>query len=232
MCGPFALLAATGTQQRKAALIPTAAYSLGRLVTYSIVGLIFGALGLMINNGAGFSPWQQAATYIAGALMIVVGSVSLVRYLGLSVKLPQLFQPLLSLLQQVYSHTISLNPLARALSIGALTSLMPCGWLYTFAITAAGTGHPLWGMLLMITFWAGTVPTMTALMLGVDRIGSRIQKQLPPIMASLVISLGLFTIAFRAPVEIGNEGLAISGTDKLTEQVNEIDHERLPCCHR
>jgi sulfite exporter TauE/SafE len=164
--------------------------------------------------------------------MIAVGAISLGRYFGLSIKLPQLFQPLLTMLQQVYSHTISLKPLARAFAIGALTSLMPCGWLYTFAITAAGTGHPLWGMLLMSAFWAGTVPIIAAIMLGVDRIGSRIQKQLPPIMASLVISLGLFTIAFRAPVEIRNEGLAISGTDKLTQQVNEIDHDSLPCCQQ
>ncbi len=230
MCGPFALLASADPKKRNAAIVPTIAYSFGRLVTYSVVGLIFGSLGMAINKGTSFANWQQSATYMAGGLMIVVGLISLARHFGMKIHLPKAMGPVQKVLQAGFSRTKSMKPIPRALTIGALTSLMPCGWLYTFAITAAGTGSPVSGVLLMATFWLGTVPIMTALVLGVNQIGKRIRKRLPVIMASLVVLIGVFTISFRAPVVIGAEPNVVSGIEALTEQVTNVDQHELPCC--
>ena len=65
MCGPFALLASSNPRGRSAAVVPTMAYSLGRLITYSVIGLIFGGLGMAINRGSAINQWQQTATYLA-----------------------------------------------------------------------------------------------------------------------------------------------------------------------
>jgi sulfite exporter TauE/SafE len=233
MCGPFALLASTNPEAKSAAVGPTMAYSFGRLITYSIIGLIFGALGMAINQGSAFNHWQQTATYVAGGLMIVVGLVALVRYFGVRVKLPTIATPLQRWLQSAFQRTIQMQPLPRAITIGMLTSLMPCGWLYTFGITAAGTGSPLTGMILMMVFWAGTVPIMTALMLGVNRISHRVQAKIPLMMAVLVVVLGVFTIAFRAPIDLsGMNGTvaADASSETLTQQITEVDHAELPCC--
>lgn len=229
MCGPFALLAGA-SEKSKPALMPTFAYSFGRLVTYTIIGAVFGALGLALNAGTSFASWQQSATYVAGALMIVVGAISLSRHFGFRVRLPKIFSPVQGVLKHGFALTKEMNPLSRAFTIGALTSLMPCGWLYTFAITAAGTGSPVNGMLLMATFWAGTVPIMTALILGFDRIGVSIQKRVPVLMASLVILLGIFTIGFRAPIALGKDPAVVSGKQELVNQINNVDHAALPCC--
>lgn len=231
MCGPFALLAGSSAETRKSAIAPTLAYSLGRLISYSMVGAVFGTLGMALNSGTSFSNWQQSATYVAGGLMIVVGVIALARSLGWQIRLPKMFRPVQQVLQNGFSKTKSMSPLNRALTVGILTSLMPCGWLYTFAITAAGTGSPFWGTILMATFWAGTVPIMTALMLGFSRIGVSFQKHVPVTMAVLVIAVGVFTLAFRAPIAIaGDQFKVVSGQDELVEQVNDIDHEELPCC--
>ena len=230
MCGPFALIAGASSERRKAAVAPTVAYSGGRLVTYSIVGLIFGSLGLALNRGASFSSWQQSATYVAGGLMILVGVIALARHFGVRITLPKVFSPVQKILQAGFAKAQSLPPLQRAFAIGALTSLMPCGWLYTFAITAAGTGSPFWGAVVMAVFWAGTVPIMSALMLGVNRIGTSIQQRLPVVMASLVFVLGVFTMACRAPVTIGAETKVVTGTESIAEQLMLVDQETLPCC--
>jgi hypothetical protein len=71
---------------------------------------------------------------------------------------------------------------------------------------------------------------MSALMLGVDKIGTSIQKRLPVLMASLVIMLGIFTLAYRAPVTIGAETNVVSGAENLTQQLTAVDQETLPCC--
>jgi sulfite exporter TauE/SafE len=234
MCGPFALLAGSSARSRSAAVLPTLAYSFGRLFTYSILGLICGALGLAINQtGSGLHHWQQSATYVAGLLMILIGIIALVRWWGLKVQLPSVAQPLQKTLQYFFQKTLGLQPLPRALVIGMLTSLMPCGWLYTFGITAAGTGSPWWGMVLMLVFWAGTVPIMSALMLGLSGISHRVQTQLPAVMASLVIAMGGFTLAFRAPVDLSSMAehvKVVQGTGSLIQQVQHVDQIELPCC--
>jgi sulfite exporter TauE/SafE len=230
MCGPFALLASSDATRRKAAIVPTMAYSFGRLLTYTVVGCVFGTLGMALNLGTSFSSWQQSATYLAGGLMILVGLIALARCGGVKIELPSMFSPMQKMLQSGFSRATGMSPLPRAFAIGALTSLMPCGWLYTFAITAAGTGHPVLGMIVMVAFWAGTVPIMAALMMGVSQVGSRLQQRLPILMASMVLLIGIFTIIFRAPVVIAGETNVVSGTDALTRQVQTIDHETLPCC--
>ncbi len=230
MCGPFALIAASDPDRRSSAAIPTLAYSFGRLLSYSLVGLAFGTLGMAINQGSSFTAWQQTATYVAGILMIVVGLIALARQLGVRIRLPQVATPVQRLLQSAFRRTAAMPPLARALTIGMLSSLMPCGWLYTFAITAAGTGSPIWGLFLMISFWAGTVPIMAALMMGVGKFGQRVQRRIPLVMASVVVLLGFFTLAYRAPIALGGEQEVVTGLDALQEQVSNVDHSELPCC--
>ena len=88
MCGPFALLAAAGGPERKSAFGPTLTYSLGRLITYSLIGILFGLLGLALNHSGSLIGWQQIATYLAGILMILVGTIALLRYLGFRLALP------------------------------------------------------------------------------------------------------------------------------------------------
>ncbi len=230
MCGPFALLAIANQDKRKASLLPSLAYSLGRLGTYSMVGLLFGTLGLALNKTVSFSGYQQTATYFAGLLMISVGSISLAQVAGVKVKFPSMFAPIQKLLQSAFRQARKMRPIQRAFTIGALTSLMPCGWLYTFAITAAGTGSPVWGMLLMAVFWAGTVPILLALTLGLNNIGRQVQAKIPVVMASLVILLGVFTMAWRAPVIVGAETKVESNLETMTQKIISVDQSELPCC--
>ena len=51
-----------------------------------------------------------------------------------------------------------------------------------------------------------------------------------PHVASLVILIGVFTIAFRAPIAVGNDTTVVTQTEDLIEQVRAVDQEQLPCC--
>lgn len=240
MCGPFAMLAGSPSQGdgsskrvrngRHSPMVSAASYSLGRLTSYTVVGFVFGSLGMALNQGTGFAPFQQTATYVAGGLMIVVGSIALARQLGWNFQFPGIGGVLQQLLQRHFQSITQQPPLRRAFLIGAFSCLMPCGWLYTFAIVAAGTGSPLWGSVVMAVFWSGTVPIMVALMLGLNRLGRSIQQRIPVAMAGIVILIGAFTIAFRAPVAIGNDIDVVDQTDELISRINDVDQSQLPCC--
>ncbi len=230
MCGPFAMIAGGKGERKNSAMSGTFAYSCGRLITYAIVGAIFGTLGLALNQGVSFSSWQQTATYVAGGLMIVVGVIALARQLGWKINMPGFGTGIQRLLKRFFDKAIDRPPIQKAFMIGALSSLMPCGWLYTFAIVAAGTGSPITGSLVMIVFWAGTVPIMVGVVFGVARLSVAIQRKIPAAMAAMVILIGVFTIAFRAPIAIGDESVVIQEPMSLIDQVNNIDQEQLPCC--
>ncbi len=236
MCGPFALLASAGDQQRRSAWAPAVAYSLGRFLTYALVGCIFGLLGLMLNQGSSLvfgvslATIQQSATYFAGGLMIVVGLVALARQVGWRIPLPSIAGRLQRVLQRQFGWIKQQPPIRKAFAIGALTCLMPCGWLYTFAIVAAGTASPVWGAAVMMAFWAGTVPVLFALISGIGFFGQAIQKRVPLAMASMIILIGLFTIAFRAPIVIASEKPLLTDRQQLIDSVQQIDHQQMPCC--
>ena len=75
--------------------------------------------------------------------------------------------------------------------------MLPCGWLYTFVVTAGGTGNAINGAAVMLAFWAGTIPMLVGVGLGVHRIARPIARHLPVASAVLVFALGALSIAGR-----------------------------------
>lgn len=249
MCGPFALLAASRNPQRRDgcgeggscnSLASLAFfYHAGRLLTYAAVGIVCGAAGMALNNattrwGTSASFFQQTATWVAGLLMIAVGGVAILRLSGWKLRFFPIARKLNQRLASLYRKVSVLSPVKRAIVIGMLASLMPCGWLYTFAITAAGTGDPMLGAIVMATFWAGSVPALLGVVpiaAIIKRTGNRAAKAIPWAMAGLIVLTGVFTLAFRAPVDAFIDREVVTGVDNLSAQVSTIDQKDLPCCH-
>ena len=86
----------------------------------------------------------------------------------------------------------------RALALGLATTLLPCGWLYAFAVTAAGTGSPLNGALVMAAFWAGNAPVLLGLGVALSAAVGRVRRHVPVLSAAVIFAIGLFTVTVRA----------------------------------
>ena len=133
-------------------------YSFGRIQTYMLLGVIFGYLG-------GVSTFSNRANgillVVAGVAMILSGLslVGGVKFLN-SVESPltrsrwfgDKFRDLLNN-QSLYSLFV----------LGMLNGLLPCGFVYFFAITAASTASPLWGGVVMLVFGLSTTPALFGL---------------------------------------------------------------------
>lgn len=223
MCGAFLAIAVDSDpgSPRKASRIPLAAwYHLGRLVTYLVLGFVGGAIGAAVNLTAEAAGLQRAAAALAGSVMIVFGVLAVMRHIGLArgrvlraaqaatgrVPLPKRVQ---AAALAGHRAAMSLPPMGRALTIGLLTTLLPCGWLYAFAITAAGTGSPLTGAIVMAVFWAGTLPIMVGLGLVVQRATGTLRRYVPLATSLVVIAFGIITLlgremlpAFATPIPV------------------------------
>ena len=230
MCGPFALMcAARKDGTLKSALGSVVSFNGGRLVMYALAGFIAGGIGLVVDFGGSVAGLQRSAAWLAGGLMVAAGLVRLAPWkLTRGPRLPQwaLVRPI----QRGLQWAKRLPATARAAVIGALTSLMPCGWLYVFVFAAAGTSSPWHGALVMTTFWLGTLPALGGLMLGAAPLGPRIVARIPSVMAVVMIGLGLYTMLGRGSIELRAEALPGGDPRATLAHIDQIDPHALPCC--
>jgi uncharacterized protein len=199
MCGGLMLFAlgADAQQPRGRRIRLQLAYHGGRLGSYLLLGTAAGAIGAAIDFTGRFAGVQRAAAVLAGVMMIAFGLALLARTLGVRtgrLKLPAFVN---AFLERLHRIAFTLKPTNRALAIGLLTALLPCGWLYAFAFTAAGTASPLLGAAVMGTFWVGTVPLMAALGAGIQLLTRPLHAHMPLITGLAVTGVGIYTAMGR-----------------------------------
>ena len=215
MCGGFMLFAvgASGPEAPASKGLLHGAYHFGRLTTYLALGAIAGATGAALDIAGDAVGLQRIATGVAGALMIVFGLTALLRSAG--VRLPRAPMPpaLVRIVQSAHRRAAGSHPIARALIVGLSTTLLPCGWLYAFAATAAGTAHPLLGALTMAVFWVGTLPIMAALGVGLAALTGPLRRRLPLATSGLIVVVGVYTLCARISIPAG-DGPAISASSE------------------
>lgn len=237
MCGPFVAFAVGQPNGSTSRARLQFAYHIGRLLTYALLGTAAGAAGALIDLTSALAGVQPIAMALAGGMMIVLGLAELLRYYGH--RLPSMHPPafLVKTVQRGQRLAMTLQPTRRALVIGLLTTLLPCGWLYAFAITAAGTGQPWLGAVVMAVFWVGTLPVLMTVGVGVQAALGMFGKRLPVLCGIALVAVGLSTIMGRFALTpealaqaVQNDAAQHRGT--ASTNVRVPDPNELPACCR
>jgi len=160
MCGALAMTA--GAQSRKGLVN----YHLGRLLGYFSVGALAGFLGSEFINSE-MKYISLVSTVFLSASFLVIG-FSIMRKGQLHIKQPAFLKLFYQnrvgrILESKTSHSVS------SFLIGLLSPLLPCGWLYGFILIAVATNNPLWGGILLTSFWIGTLPALSSISLLVKK---------------------------------------------------------------
>ena len=159
---------------------PSFLYNSGRVVSYTIIGGIVGALGSAIS----FSNMAKGMVTVAtGLFMIIMGlnMLSLFPWLRqLNPKMPKFF----ARLQLKTSNT------KRPFYVGLLNGLIPCGPLQAMQLYALGTGSALTGALSMLAFSLGTTPLMFSFGALSSLMSRKFTNNMLKVSALLVILLG------------------------------------------
>lgn len=237
MCGALVAFAvSTPSEPTRSPASLHVLYHGGRLAIYAVIGAICGSIGAVLDMGGGLVGLQRVAACIAGGLMVLVGVVALLRTTRASIPHFPVPAALQHFLVRAQSAAAALQPAPRAAAIGLLSGLLPCGWLYVFAITAASTANALWGAAVMAAFWAGTVPVLLSVGVSTQFLARWLGKRLPLLTSTALIGLGLFTIAGR--VSIDSRAFAaerppeneVTTTEQAIERVESLDAAKAPCC--
>lgn len=193
MCGGFVCFYAgqPGASRRGLAHV---AYNGGRLVSYAALGTMAGVLGAGLDRAGAGLGLARAAAVIAGALMIAWAGLALLRASGRLAPAPHAPRWMRARLAAAIAAVHAQPPAVRALVIGLLTTLLPCGFLYAYVTVAAGTGSPARGALVMAAFWLGTLPVMATVGLLARSALGPLQRRLPALSAAALMVVGLLTI--------------------------------------
>ncbi|MCU0449604.1 MAG: sulfite exporter TauE/SafE family protein [Bernardetiaceae bacterium] len=154
MCGPIALSIPMDLSTRLRLMGDAVAYNLGRVATYSLIGLVIGSFGHWLFT----SGYQQWLSLEVGVLILVLYflprqlSEWLMRYTGLGHVHTAIKKTFGQLLQKPGREFIFL--------IGMLNGLLPCGFVYMAAAAAVLAGSPAQSAAYMALFGLGTAPIM------------------------------------------------------------------------
>lgn len=192
MCGGICLSQCVGAkgESKFERMRPSFLYNLGRIISYTVVGGIVGAIGSVVSlNGI----MRGAVALFAGLFMMVMGLNMLDIFPWLrkfSLRMPRFL-------------TGGIEGKSNSpLYVGLLNGLMPCGPLQAIQLYALSTGSPIQGAISMFLFALGT----SFLMFGFGAVSSMLSKKftskLMAVSAVLVIILG---------VGMFNTGLNMSG---------------------
>ena len=234
MCGPFAAFAVLtpgGPDSRPLRL--GMAYNGGRLISYSLLGATAGLLGATLDLGGSMVGLQRAAAILAGAFMTAIGAVTVLRMLGVRFPLPSPARALGGWIRRGHASTAAWSPAPRALAIGLLTALLPCGWLYAFVVAAAGTGDPLRGAITLAAFWMGTLPILAAVGAGARRLAGSSGQRVQLLASILVMAFGIFSIIGVKGLPFGKAPVLAeppATMEQAIERVESLRGSEPPCC--
>lgn len=193
MCGPLALALPVPPGGTVRFLLGRAVYNLGRVFTYSLLGLAFGLVGRTFLM-AGMQRWVS----IALGILLLAGLVAS-RRAALALPVTRL----VSRLQQTMAGFLQRRSLAALAVLGALTGLLPCGLVYVACAGAAATGTLLGGVEYMVAFGMGTIPMMFAISLSGRLLHvswrQRLLRLVPATVALLAVLLILRGLSLGIP---------------------------------
>jgi sulfite exporter TauE/SafE len=174
-------------------------YHLGRIFTYSILGLILGFLGqqfIELNLVKG----SQSVLALLSGLIIIFFSLRLAGWISHE------FDPFKSIAipEKLLRSAVTQNSFLPWLSVGLLNGLLPCGLIYAALALSLNQANPAAGMLTMAMFGLGTVPALFLMGFLVTQWDPVTRSTGQKIMALIMIGFGLILIS-RAGIPFASD---------------------------
>jgi len=180
MCGGFAV--ATGTS-----VGGSAAWSLGRLTTYAILGGIAGSVGALVPGPGWVGTALAAVMLVWFALRLAgIGAVA---------------TPSFPWFTKVAGRLLARKGYGGRFAFGAVNGLLPCGLVYAALAFPVAVGDPIGGALTMVAFGLGTVPALAVAVFGLRKLTAA-SLNARRAVALVVLVTGLGSLALRADTAV------------------------------
>ncbi len=209
MCGPIAFMLPVDRNSTLKKNLQIGLYHLGRILSYSIIGLLFGFLG----KGFYLFGFQQQLSIIIGLLMILIAFIpyKIVAKCNFS-------KPLFHIISKIKSglgKALKKKTPDTFLTIGFLNGFLPCGLVYMAVFGALSTGNSWQGALYMAIFGLGTIPLMTTVIYFGNFLKGKVRSYITRTIPYVVALMGLLFVLRGLGL-----GIPYLSPPKMTQQVD------------
>jgi uncharacterized protein len=217
MCGPIALALPVPSNHPFVRLMAILSYNMGRMITYGVLGLLFGLIG----QGLSFAGFQKGLSITMGILMLLVIWIPLSgRWMQLE---QRMFYRPVNVLKEKLGKLLRIKSVEGVFGVGLLNGLLPCGLVYVALAAALATGSIVESSTFMMLFGAATIPMMTGLMMLKNNISVSLRNQMRKAVPVMVSVLGVLLIL---------RGLNL-GIPYISPAIHEsiVFHQGMGACH-
>ncbi len=188
MCGPIAFSLPLDRTSKAKMVSQIFLNQIGRLLSYSIIGLFFGLLG----KGLYLAGFQQRLSILMGIIMIATILTPIKIFDRFSITKP-LYHFIGQIKQQlgIYLHKKSNKSIFL---IGFFNGFLPCGLVYMALIGAIASSNAFVGATYMFLFGLGTLPMMTLAVFAGNFLKISFRNKIQKIIPVFVVIIGLLFI--------------------------------------
>ena len=154
MCGPLSLALPVQGLSKSKKFFSLLLYQLGRIITYSSIGLLSGLAGRSIY----LAGYQQAFSITMGAFVLVLACLYFLKGKTLHLKFLNRFYSFVQ--QEIGSMLRSMKGPSGFLFMGMANGLLPCGMIYVALAATFSFTEISQSVVFMAMFGAGTLPAM------------------------------------------------------------------------
>ncbi|MBZ0328041.1 MAG: sulfite exporter TauE/SafE family protein [Altibacter sp.] len=188
MCGPIAFLLPvdrTNTVKKTGQIF---LYHFGRVLAYSIIGLLFGLAGKSFS----LFGLQQQLSIVIGMLMIVVILLPYKTFNKYNFSKP-VFKAI-SKVKSALGAALKKKTPDTFFTIGFLNGFLPCGLVYMAVFGAIASGNAIEGSLYMALFGLGTIPLMTTAIYFGNFLNGKVRQHIRRAIPVVVVLIGCLFI--------------------------------------
>ena len=188
MCGPIAIALPVPNSNNLSFVAGRLLYNIGRIVTYSFLGAVFGLFGSRLL----ISGFQQSVSVVLGIAIVI--TVLIPPKYKAKISQHKLVQKITLPLKMGISDLFKRGTFSAMFLIGVLNGFLPCGLVYVALAGAIASGDAISGTAVMILFGLGTVPTMFAATIFGKFINLNIRRKISKAIPVFALMLGLLFI--------------------------------------
>lgn len=176
MCGGIASGLGT-TVAGKGAVSAALVFNLSRITSYALLGGVSALLLGWTGDALSLPSWTPWLRWLTAVLIALVGLQFLfgIRFLAI---IERGGAKLWGSLSPLVRRLASVRGLAGRAALGLAWGFLPCGLVYTIALTAASMGSFSEGALVMLAFGGGTLPALLGLTLWAPALAGLLQDRM------------------------------------------------------
>ena len=145
------------------------AYNIGRITSYSFIGLLAGTIGLLAFKSIDSASLYQYSRIFTSIFMLAFGFY-LLGWGNFLVVLEKKAQFLWKKISPLTKNLLPVKNIFQAFLVGLLWGWLPCGLVYSAVVWSLSTSSPINGALLMLFFGLGTLPALLTIGIASEKL--------------------------------------------------------------